>query len=178
MNRFIVISGCSGGGKSTLLAELSRRGFSVIEEPGRRIVVEEQATGGTALPWLDLEAFLQKAVEMSQDDLRHASRNDGYVFFDRGLFDALSALAEITGERSLLAEAAYPRFGKTVFLTPPWPEIYRNDAERHHGFDAALAEYERLMQDYPAMGYNVVELPRITVQDRADFMLETLKPTD
>ncbi|MGG2475815.1 AAA family ATPase, partial [Rhizobium sp. BR5] len=26
MDRFIILSGCSGGGKSTLLAELARRG--------------------------------------------------------------------------------------------------------------------------------------------------------
>jgi predicted ATPase len=41
VNRFVVISGCSGGGKSTLLAELGRRRHSIIEEPSRRIVVEE-----------------------------------------------------------------------------------------------------------------------------------------
>ncbi len=174
MNRFTVISGCSGGGKSTLLAELSRRGFFVIEEPGRRIVVEEQTTGGPALPWLDLEAFLHKAVQKSQDDLRHAALHDGHVFFDRGLFDALSALAEVRGSRSVLEPAAHPRFGKTVFLTPPWPEIYRTDAERQHGFDAAMGEYERLLQDYWAMGYEVIELPKISVAARADFILSKL----
>jgi predicted ATPase len=30
---FVVISGCSGGGKSTLLSELQRRGHAVVEEP-------------------------------------------------------------------------------------------------------------------------------------------------
>jgi predicted ATPase len=50
MDRFVVISGCSGGGKSTLLAELGRRGHTVIEEPGRRIVIEEMNGGGSALP--------------------------------------------------------------------------------------------------------------------------------
>jgi predicted ATPase len=30
MNRFVVISGCSGGGKSTLPAELARRGHAVV----------------------------------------------------------------------------------------------------------------------------------------------------
>ncbi|HEY5105435.1 MAG TPA: AAA family ATPase [Caulobacteraceae bacterium] len=44
----MVISGCSGGGKSTLLAELGRRGHATIEEPGRRIVREE-LTGERAL---------------------------------------------------------------------------------------------------------------------------------
>jgi predicted ATPase len=47
MDRFVVISGCSGGGKSTLLAELGRRGHTVIEEPGRRIVIEEMNGGGS-----------------------------------------------------------------------------------------------------------------------------------
>ncbi len=50
-DKLVVISGCSGGGKSTLLAELARRGHAVVEEPGRRIVAQELARGGPALPW-------------------------------------------------------------------------------------------------------------------------------
>jgi predicted ATPase len=53
MDRFVVISGCSGGGKSTLLAELRGRGYAVVEEPGRRIVREELEGRGAALPWVD-----------------------------------------------------------------------------------------------------------------------------
>ncbi|QGN00138.1 AAA family ATPase [Methylocystis parvus] len=36
MDRFAVISGCPGGGKSTLFAELKWRGYEIIEEPDRR----------------------------------------------------------------------------------------------------------------------------------------------
>jgi predicted ATPase len=49
-NRFVVLSGCSGGGKSTLLIELGRRGYATEEEPGRRVVKEEMLGGGLALP--------------------------------------------------------------------------------------------------------------------------------
>jgi predicted ATPase len=49
VDRFVVISGCSGGGKSTLIAEFGRRGYAIVEEPGRRIVKEELANGGSAL---------------------------------------------------------------------------------------------------------------------------------
>lgn len=52
--RFVIISGCSGGGKSTLIDELAKRGHAVVEEPGRRIIADERARGGTALPWIDL----------------------------------------------------------------------------------------------------------------------------
>jgi predicted ATPase len=64
MNRFVVISGCSGGGKSTLLAELGRRGYAAVEEPGRRIVREEMEGEGSALPWVDTAAFLRRAIAM------------------------------------------------------------------------------------------------------------------
>jgi predicted ATPase len=53
MKSFVTISGCSGGGKSVLLAELRQRGFATIEEPGRRIVAEEIKRGGRVLPWID-----------------------------------------------------------------------------------------------------------------------------
>jgi predicted ATPase len=48
MDRFVAISGCSGGGKSTLLFELKRRGYAVVEEPGRRIIAEELSGSGQA----------------------------------------------------------------------------------------------------------------------------------
>jgi hypothetical protein len=34
--RLIILSGCSGGGKSALLVELGRRGFATYEEAGRQ----------------------------------------------------------------------------------------------------------------------------------------------
>ena len=61
-DNFIVITGCSGGGKSTLLSELASRGFSVVLEPGRQIVKEQQAIAGRALPWKDLDHFLELAL--------------------------------------------------------------------------------------------------------------------
>lgn len=73
-NRFVLITGCSGGGKSSLLSGLKGRGYNVVEEPGRRIVEEEKAGAGAALPWVDLAAFARRAVVMSRSDhhlLRH-----------------------------------------------------------------------------------------------------------
>lgn len=174
IDRFIIISGCSGGGKSTLLEELARRGFSVIEEPGRRIVAAELAGDGKALPWVDAEAFLRRAIALSLEDLERARALPGPVFFDRGLLDAASGLTEISGEPALQRFAEQWRFNAKVFLTPPWPEIYRRDAERQHGLEEAIGEYQRLLRDYPALGYEVVELPKVPVRERADFVLAAL----
>src|SRR5690606_4231686 len=104
-DRFILLSGCSGGGKSTLLEELGRRGHATVEEPGRRIVEEELAKGGTALPWLDLAAFARRAIAMALADREAMRGHPGYVFFDRGLIDAAAAL-EAAGAAVNLAELA------------------------------------------------------------------------
>ena len=170
-DRFVVLSGCSGGGKSTLLAELAGRGYAVVEEPGRRIVREETARGGMALPWVDPEAFLRRALEIALDDRRQAVTSEGWVFFDRGLIDAVSGLEAMTGEPALAEYGEAHRYHRTVFLTPPWPEIYETDAERKHGFQQAVVEYARLVRDYGRLGYQTVELPKCPVEERAEFVL-------
>lgn len=173
-DRFIALSGCSGGGKSTLLAELARRGHAVVEEPGRRIVQEELAAGGSALPWLDLAAFARRAVTIALADRQRMASRPGLVFFDRGLIDAASALEASGGEPVVAALAAQHRYNRKVFLTPPWPEIYAGDAARRHDFEAALAEYARLETTYPLLGYEMVILPKMPVTERADFLLARL----
>ncbi|WP_019833927.1 AAA family ATPase [Sphingomonas sp. PR090111-T3T-6A] len=172
--RFVVISGCSGGGKSSLLAELARRGHAVVEEPGRRIVQQELATGGHALPWVDGAAFARRAIDLALADRIAAAGRDGWIFFDRGLVDAAVALEHFTGEPVLEGLCRDHRFHRRVFLAPPWPEIYRVDAERQHGLEEAEAEYRRLAEAYPMLGYDVVLLPRLGVGERADFVLKTL----
>ncbi|KMS52516.1 ATPase [Novosphingobium barchaimii LL02] len=173
-NRFVVISGCSGGGKSTLLAELARRGHDVVEEPGRRVIAETLAGDGSALPWIDIQAFARRAIEVSLRDRAEAQRHKGWVFFDRGLIDAAVALEHASGKPVAESFCRKHRYHREVFLTPPWPEIYRHDADRRHDMTAALDEYERLLAAYPHLGYDVVILPKASVEARADFLLERL----
>jgi len=173
-NRFVVISGCSGGGKSTLLIELGRRGHATLEEPGRRIVKEELKGEGSALPWIDAVAFVRRAVAMALADRASAAALDGWVFFDRGLIDAAAGLQHLTGEPVLAALGQSHRYHRRVFLTPPWPEIYVTDSERRHGLNAAVSEYQRLLDVYPSLGYEVTILPKVSVHERADFVLHAL----
>ena len=172
MDRFVTISGCSAGGKSTLLAELARRGHAVVEEPGRRIVREEQAGDGRALPWVDGAAFARRAIAMALDDLEKAAALPGIVFFDRGLVDAAAALEHLTGEPAIERIARPHPTNRRVFMAPPWPEIFASDPERRHGFDEAVAEYERLLGAYASLGCELVILPKVPVAERAAFVLE------
>jgi predicted ATPase len=172
----VLITGCSGGGKSTLLAELAARGCAVVEEPGRRIVRAELAAGGRALPWVDAAAFAERAIHTALADRRAAASRAGWVFFDRGLIDAASALETLTGRPVLRRLGAAHPYHRRVVLAPPWPEIFEGDAERRHGFEDGLAEYRRLEAALAALGYEVLALPRASVAERADFVLAALGP--
>ncbi|WP_114952018.1 AAA family ATPase [Sphingosinicella terrae] len=174
-DRFVVISGCSGGGKSTLLAELNRRGHVVIEEPGRRIVAREIERGGSALPWTDLAAFAREAIKLSLADREAARDLPGLIFFDRSLVDAAAALQHATGEPHLAGLRGKHLYHPRVFLAPPWPEIYRTDGERRHSLEEAIAEHERLRAAYAWLGYELAVLPKASVEQRADFILDELQ---
>lgn len=154
MSGFVILSGCSGGGKSTLLEAL--------------------AGDGAALPWVNVAAFAGRAAALALDDLAAHRDAPGSVMFDRGLVDAAAALEQATGVSAVEIARAGPPLHRTVFLTPPWPEIYVTDGERRHGFDEAVAEYERLAALYPALGFEVVVLPKTSVAERADLVAQAL----
>lgn len=166
-----MISGCSGGGKSSLLAELVRRGHPVMVEPGRRVVEAELAGGGANLPWVNMAGFARAALRLAEDDHRAARQMRGPVFFDRGIVDAVLALQAAGAGPGALMPARRLRYDATVFLAPPWAAIFGQDRERRHDFGAAQAEYRRLRRAFPAFGYRVETLPRIGIKARADWLL-------
>jgi predicted ATPase len=92
-------------------------------------------------------------------------RTSKWVFFDRGLIDALGMLHEASAlSASELASvlASYP-FHATVFVLPPWEDIYANDAERDQSFAEAVDVYARVVRWYRSCGFALNEVPRLPV---------------
>ncbi|MGR3514278.1 MAG: AAA family ATPase [Paracoccaceae bacterium] len=166
--RKVVITGCSGGGKSTLLAELERRGHAVVAEPGRRVIAAERAQGGTGFPWDDARRFADLAFWMAVGD--HATATAALTFFDRSALDQAAWYARA----GLVPPDTMPDYHPTVFLAPPWQELFHQDADRRHDFETAQQEYNDLCDRLPGWGYTCHVLPETTVSARADFVLATL----
>ena len=64
-NRLFVISGCSGGGKSSLLAALTDAGYCTVPEMGRQIVKEQLKTKDAVTPWDNPVAFCEMLIARS-----------------------------------------------------------------------------------------------------------------
>ena len=103
-----------------------------------------------------------------------------WIFFDRGVLDALALLQEVDPlpvEDLQRLLAAYS-FHTLVFILPPWEAIYANDAERDQTFAEAVNVCDKLQRWYRSCGYRVHEVPRLSVQQRADHVLQTLSQGD
>jgi len=169
---FVVISGCSGGGKSSLLSELASRGYVVVLEPGRQIVKEQTIIEGVALPWVDLHKFLDLALSRYLFQYNSQKEQQQFVFFDRGIVDA----HQINQSQPKYFENAAEKFryNRLVFLVPPWKEIFASDAERKHSFEDAKREFDELLIKYKNFRYEIILVPKLSVKERADFILEKL----
>ena len=175
MATFILITGCSGGGKSTLLEALAAAGHRVVPEPGRRIVRDGLASGDqSALPWVDVEAFARRAIALSTSDLEAMRSEPGLVFFDRGLIDAAVGFHHASSVPLAETLGSTRSYADPVFLAPPWPELFQTDGERRHDFSEAVAEYERLRAALSQLRYDVRPLPKISVAERVSFVMRTV----
>jgi predicted ATPase len=173
--RFVVTGG-PGAGKSTLLDHLRRQGFACAPEGARAIIREQAAISGRALPWLDPDLFAETMLCWDIRSYRQATGESRPVFFDRGIVDVVGYL-QLAGRPippHMHAAAQTFRYHRRVFVAPPWPEIYEQDAERKQTLDEAERAYDACLKVYREYGYELVALPRTTVEERARFVLDAL----
>jgi predicted ATPase len=171
-----VITGGPGSGKSTLIEALAARGFATMPEAGRAIIREQVATGGTALPWADRLAFAERMLAFEIRSYRAAMELSRPVIFDRGVPDVAGYL-KVCGlpVPAHVAQAARDyRYRRQVFIAPPWPAIFANDAERKQSPAEAEATWRAMVEVYSALDYQLIELPRVSVAERVAFVCDAI----
>ncbi|MFG6686023.1 AAA family ATPase [Mariniflexile sp. HNIBRBA6329] len=173
----IVITGGPGTGKSTLINELIKRGYTCLEEISRQIILDAKKKGIDQLfltePLLFSELLLKGRKQQFEDANKLQS---DLVFFDRGVPDVL-AYMDFIGD-------TYPQHfintcKKTeydiVFILKPWETIYTSDNERYESFEQALEIHDHLLNTYQKFNYKLIDVPFGTVENRTDYILSLLK---
>lgn len=169
----IVITGGPGSGKSTLLNILSKKGFSTSIEAGRAIIQDQALISGNALPWKDRQAFAELMLSWELRSWHGAKESNGLFFFDRGVPDIAGylSLCGLSIPEHVVTAIKLFRYNNTVFIAPPWQDIFIQDAERKQSFEEAELTFHTMTTTYRHYGYNLIELPMITPEERADFIL-------
>lgn len=176
MNR-IVVTGGPGFGKSTIIHHLKNAGYNVFNEVSREIIESQKVSGGDVLPWKDHHAFNEAVFKGRLEQFHAATNNHQLYFYDRGIPDSLAYL--LADEKSVPShysdEAKLCNYYHKVFITPPWPEIYKTDNQRWEGIEYAMKIHGFITDYYVQLGYELVDLPRESVDRRAEFILNILK---
>lgn len=171
----IVITGGGGSGKSSLIEYFITKGICAIREAAREQIRLSLEQNSSALPWDDIIAFSENVqAQMLLDYGKYPESI--FCFYDRCLLDVLAYLR-------MDGQVAYPtlkedienhKYFPVVFILPPWKEIFRNDTERMEDFDETVRAYEVIRETYSLHGYQVVEIPKGSIEQRAQFIFDEL----
>lgn len=174
--RFIVITGGPGSGKTALVEALAARGFAALPEAGRAIIRDQVSISGPALPWADRALFAELMLSWELRSHDAARGQAGPVVFDRGVPDVLGylRLCGLPVPDHVEAAARRFRYRRQVFIAPPWPEIFGQDAERKQDFAEAVRTYHAVAGAYREHGYELCELPLANIDARAAFLRERI----
>jgi predicted ATPase len=172
-DRFFVVTGGPGAGKTTLIDALARAGYARTVEAARAIIQDQLAIGGRALPWRDPAMFTEMMLSWEMRSYRLACAEAGPVFFDRGIPELAGYLRLVGLPVPAHVEKAVEtfRYNRCVFLAPLWPEIYTQDSERKQTLEDAERSYDAIVKTYTEYGYELVPIPRAPVEERVRFVL-------
>ena len=176
MQQKIVITGGPGTGKSTVIEELANRNYACMFEISREITLNARKNGIEQLfltkPLLFSELLLEGRINQY---IKAEKKNNDIVFFDRGIPDIHAYMNYISVDypNTYISKSKMFRYDY-VFLMDPWKDIFISDNERYENFEQSLAIHNHLKRAYNELGYNTIDVPFDSVNNRANFILKSI----
>lgn len=175
-DKLFIVTGGPSAGKTSLLSAAAASGLSIWPEAGRAIIQSQLAIGGQGLPWADAALYAELMLDRDMQVHEAATARGDTCLCDRGVPDIVgyARLAGIARTEHFQRAAGLMRYNPTVFIAPPWRDIYAQDAERKQDWAEAVRTYETLAETYTGLGYRLAELPLADIPTRLAFVMETI----
>lgn len=160
----VIITGGSCSGKTTLINELRKRGNYCLDEVARNILTLKKN--------FDREN-IQKLIFEKQIELEKGIDNH-LTFLDRGLVDNYAYYYHKNNFPDFVKSFDYKKRYNHVFLLERFP--FENDGLREEKNDAeAECIHEKIREAYSYFGYDIIEVPKMIVGQRVNFVLSYIK---
>jgi predicted ATPase len=172
-----LLIGAPGTGKSSTLNYISNLGYCCFPEVARKITLSAKENGVEQLFLTDPLAFSKALLKGRITQFKNAdSAKEDLVFIDRGIPD-ISAYLDYSQQNypPEFAEANTQYIYHKVFHFPIWDDIYISDNERYESLVEAKRIDIYLQNTYKSLGYELIHVPKSTIQERAAFILQHQK---
>lgn len=164
----IVITGGPSVGKSTLLNELRKSGFTVVPEQATEVIKE-----GKILPWENRDAFQREVLRRQIEAEAPFHNSKQTVFVDRGVFDG-EAYYKCDGIEppSVFKELRAMQYSKVLLLEPLG--VFVHDEIRFEDMDFTVRITQVLHDVYCERGFDVIRIPAETTTRRMQLALSAI----
>jgi predicted ATPase len=168
-----VITGAQSCGKTTMIDQLAEKGYQIVPEAGREYFEREMAKGLTTDEILEDKVTLTCCLKDIQLEIAGGLQPNQVTFLDRALPDCVTFYRITTGLNlnDIVAECFHHRYA-SVFVLDRLP--IQQDGLRIEDVELAVFLDEWLVRDYSALGYHVVRVPVLSIEDRLAFILQHL----
>ena len=172
----VVIIGGPGTGKTTIIDGLIARGFCCYPEISREVTLEAKKQGIEQLFLENPLLFSELLLEGRKKQFESACTEDcEIVFLDRGIPDVLAYMHYIGDSYPVhFDQACRDNQYNKIFILPPWEEIYTSDDARYENYEQAKLIYNHLKETYGHYGYELIEVPKDSLDNRILFILDKI----
>lgn len=173
----IVFFGGPSTGKTTIIQELKSRGFYCMDEISRQVTREAQEKGIDQLFLTEPLLFSKMLLSGRENQFIQAEKSsEETVFFDRGIPEVFGYMDYLKTEYPsvFIEKSEQYRYDK-IFYFPIWREIYESDNERYESLEEAQLIDKFLINAYKKLGYTITTVPFGSVDNRADYILNSFK---
>jgi predicted ATPase len=170
--KWVVITGAPCSGKSSVISVLELRGYRVVHEVARTYINELLKSGKNLQEIKADKLNFERTILHRKLAIEDTLAEKETVFLDRGLPDSIAYFKSAGIDPSEpLKKSREVRYRKIFHFQRL---LFKKDHVRAED-ELMLENLDRLLkQSYKILSYDVVDVPVLTVEQRADFILKRL----
>ena len=172
----IVLIGGPGTGKTTIINRLKERDFFCFEEVSREVISKAQEKGIEQLFLTEPLLFSEMLLEGREEQFLKAEKSkEDIIFFDRGIPDVHAYMNYFKTEYpDTFFEKSKQYKYDLIFHFSPWKEIHVTDKERYETFEESTTIDTFLLEAYSDLNYKIINVPFGTIEERTNFIINSL----
>jgi predicted ATPase len=167
-----VVTGAPSSGKTTLVRELERLGYRVVHEVARGYIEAQMDQGRTLEEVRGDKRSFETHILNAKVAIEEKLPKDEVIIFDRAIPDSIAYFEAAGLDKAEPVEKSPRNRYRKVFLLDRLP--YKTDHARIEDKKTAMQLDEGLEQSYKMLGYNVLRIPVMSVQERLNLVLKEI----